>query len=182
MADFQRRDFLKAGLGFLAGSLLPAKAFAAMISPMQMRRTLAFYNVHTQEQIEVCYFDQDGYRFEALTQIDHILRDHRTGKINPIDTSLIDLLYTVQCQIRPLSPFSIISGYRSPETNERLRRASSGVAKRSLHTKGQAIDIRLPGYQTAKLRDLCVTLQSGGVGYYPKSDFVHLDIGPVRTW
>ncbi|MDA8138244.1 MAG: YcbK family protein [Desulfobacteraceae bacterium] len=182
MSDCKRRDFLKAGLGFLAGSLLPVKALAAMISPLEVRRTLALYNIHTEEHLDVCYFDQDGYRFDALTQIDHFLRDYRTGEVNTIDVDLIDLLYTVQCHIRPSAPFSIISGYRSRETNERLRRSTAGVAKDSFHTKGKAIDIRLPGYNTTSLRDLCVDLQAGGVGYYRKSNFVHIDIGPVRTW
>lgn len=177
-----RRDFLKAGLGVLAGSIFPLNAMASVFTKPQPNRILALYNIHTQEQLEICYFDHTGYRADALVRIDHILRDYRTGEVTPIDTGLLDLLYAVKCRVKPDVPFSVISGYRSPVTNERLRRATSGVAKKSFHTKGKAIDIRLPGYDTARLRDLCVNLQAGGVGYYPKSDFVHMDIGPVRTW
>lgn len=177
-----RRDFLKMGLGVLAGSMLPLNAMAAVLKQVEPNRMLSFYNIHTQEQTEVCYFDATGYRADALIQIDHVLRDYRTGEVNPIDTELLDLLYAVKCRVHPQTPFSVISGYRSPVTNERLRRSTNGVAKKSFHTKGKAIDIRLPGYSTGQLRKLCIGMKAGGVGYYPKSDFIHLDVGPVRTW
>jgi uncharacterized protein YcbK (DUF882 family) len=180
--EIQRRDFLKITMGVVVGCALPFDALAATLKGFDARRTLAFYNIHTNEQLKVCYFEQGRYHPESLEQINHILRDYRTGTIKPIDTDLLDLLFSVKCRIRPRTPFSVISGYRTPATNAMLRRSSTGVAKASFHIKGQAIDIRLPGYDTAALRNLCVKLRSGGVGYYSRSDFVHLDVGPVRTW
>lgn len=182
MPIYHRRDFLKIGLGILAGSALPLDALAAALKRIDAPRALAFYNIHTDERIELCYFDQGAYCPQALEQINYILRDFRTGEVTPIDTDLLDLLYAVKCRIHPRDSFSVISGYRSPETNEKLRRHTRGVAKKSFHTRGKAIDIRIPGYDTARLRNLCVRIKAGGVGYYPKSDFVHLDVGPVRAW
>lgn len=179
---YHRREFLKIALGALAGSALPFNVVSAGLRGGDARRTLSFYNIHTAERLTVCYFKQGAYNPEGLSRINHILRDFRTGTIKPIDTELLDLLFSIKCRIRPRDPFSVISGYRSPATNEMLRRYTTGVAKASFHTRGQAIDIRLPGYGTAALRNLCVKLHAGGVGYYARSDFVHLDVGPVRTW
>ncbi len=182
MPSQNRREFIKMGLGAFVGTMLPWAAMAKPLKGFDARRSLSFYNTHTDEKCEVCYFDEVGYRPEALNRINHILRDHRTDTIKEIDPNLLDLLFTLKCRISPRDPFHVISGYRSPQTNERLRRHSSGVAQKSFHTKGQAIDIRLPGYNTAQLRNLCVKMNAGGVGYYSQSDFVHIDIGPVRTW
>lgn len=162
--------------------MLPMPALAATLKHADAKRTLALFNTHTNESVSVCYYDSNGYREEALDQINHILRDYRTDEIQTIDTRLLDQLFTIKSRIHPRTPFHIISGYRSPATNDMLRKVSSGVARSSLHTKGRAIDIRLPGYGTHRLRKLCVNLKAGGVGYYPKSDFVHLDTGVVRTW
>ena len=170
------------GLGALAGSMLPFKAMALVQTQADTPRNLAFYNIHTDERLEVCYYCQGAYCPDALTSINHILRDFRSGELKSIDTDLLDLLYQVKYQTGTREPFQVISGYRSPATNEMLRRHTNGVAKRSYHTKGKAIDIRLAGYATRKLRDLCVRLHTGGVGYYAHSNFVHLDIGPFRTW
>ena len=182
MLNCHRRQFIKFGLGALAGSMLPLKAIASIVDSLDAPCELAFYNIHTSEQLEVCYRAQGIYQPEALAEINHILRDHRSGEIAPIDIELLDLLYAVKCKIRPSEPFEVISGYRSRATNEMLRRHTSGVAKTSFHTKGQAIDIRLSGYDTKRLRNLCIRMRTGGVGYYPRSNFVHLDIGPVRCW
>jgi len=179
---FHRRDFLKITVGIAAASAFPLDALAAALRGFDATRTLSFYNTHTNEQIKVCYFEQGLYLREGLDKINHVLRDHRTGIIKPIDTELLDLLFAVKCRVRPRGPFHVISGYRSPATNEMLRQNSGGVAKTSFHTKGKAIDIRLPGYNTAGLRNQCVNIGAGGVGYYSRSDFVHLDVGPVRTW
>lgn len=170
------------GMGALALSVVPMNALAAALKGFDARRTLAFYNTHTDESLQVCYFEQGAYREDGLVEIARILRDHRTDTVKPIDTALLDLLFAVKCRIRPRGPFHVISGYRSQSTNEMLRRNTSGVAKKSYHTKGQAVDIRLPGYNTSGLRNLCVKMNAGGVGYYSRSDFVHLDIGPIRTW
>lgn len=157
-------------------------AIAAITQSEPSQRRLAFYNTHTRETLDVCYYDQGAYCPDALARINRIMRDHRTSEIQPIDRRLLDALFAVKSRIRPRTPFHIISGYRSPTTNEMLRTSTSGVARTSFHTKGQAVDIRLPGYRTRRLRDLCRSLKSGGVGYYADSDFVHLDTGPVRTW
>jgi uncharacterized protein YcbK (DUF882 family) len=182
MPNYHRRDFLKIGLGALAGSLLPLKTITAAVGTDAASRGLSFYNTHTGERLNVLYYRQGDYCPEALARINHLLRDHRTGAVATIDTKLLDQLQAVKSLIQPHSPFQVISGFRSPLTNNRLRQSSSRVARRSFHTTGEAIDIRLPGYNTARLRDLCIQLKAGGVGYYPRSDFVHLDTGPVRAW
>ena len=166
----------------MAGSALPLNAMAAAMKGFDTKRSLAFYNIHTNEDLHVTYFQDGVYSPEALSRINHILRDYRTDSIKPIDTELLDLLFAVKCRVLPRGPFHVISGYRSPATNEMLRRRSTGVAKASFHTVGKAVDIRLPDYNTARLKNLCIKLKAGGVGYYDRSDFVHLDIGPVRTW
>jgi uncharacterized protein YcbK (DUF882 family) len=143
---------------------------------------LSFYNTHTGESIDACYFKQGSYCKEALDRINFILRDHRARKVHPIDVHLLDQLHAIKRKVRVDAPFHVISGYRSPATNGMLRRTTSGVARTSYHTSGRAIDIRLPGYHTKRLRHLCIAMKSGGVGYYPKSDFVHIDTGPVRSW
>lgn len=181
MGNCSRRDLLKFGTGLLAGCLVPATAWSAL-PPDGSRRTLSFYNTHTGERLSVCYCQKGAYCPDALKQINHILRDHRTGDVQVIDRRLLDLLYIVSQRLAPGMPFHIISGYRSPKTNAQLRKRSSGVAKRSFHTLGRAIDIRLPGCDTGRLRKACLSLKLGGVGYYPKSDFVHVDTGAFRTW
>lgn len=180
--SWSRREFLKLGLGAAAGSLLPMPAMAAVLKNLDPQRKLTFYNIHTNESLSICYYDEGIYRPQSLERIDHILRDYRTGGVVPIDPKLLDVLFALKCRMRSSAPFSVISGYRSPATNAMLRHTTSGVARCSFHTKGRAIDIRLPGYNTKHLRDLCIKLKAGGVGYYPKHDFVHLDTGRVRTW
>jgi uncharacterized protein YcbK (DUF882 family) len=145
-------------------------------------RSLSFYNIHTREHLETSYRVNGKLVRPAMQQINYILRDFRTGEIKPIDPNLLDLLYRIVIKVNPRSPISIISGYRCPRTNAALRRVTTGVAKNSLHMKGRAIDIRIPGYRTADLRQLAISFRRGGVGYYPASNFVHLDTGPVRTW
>jgi uncharacterized protein YcbK (DUF882 family) len=162
--------------------MLPLPALAATLKSVHTRRTLGFFNTHTHETLKVCYFDGDGYRPEALNKINFILRDYRADEILPIDPLLLDQLFALKSRIHPRTPFHVISGYRSPATNAMLRRTTTGVARTSFHTRGRAIDIRLPGYSTRRLRNLSIKLKAGGVGYYPKSDFVHLDTGQVRSW
>ncbi|MBR9981518.1 MAG: DUF882 domain-containing protein [Desulfatitalea sp.] len=173
---------MKMGLGALLASALPIHAIASVLEGNSAERSLHLFNTHTNEQLRVCYFKQGGYCRDGLARINHILRDHRTGKVAAIDPHLLDLLHTVKGQVQPTEPFHIISGYRSPQTNAQLRKNGTGVARKSFHTTGEAIDVRLPGYSTKRLRQLCLQMKAGGVGYYPRSDFVHLDIGPVRSW
>ena len=181
MSRCSRRRFLKIGTGFLATCFLPSMGWSAQ-SPDHARRSLSFYNTHTDERLSVCYYENGTYCSDAMDRINYILRDHRTGDIQTMDPNLLDLLVCVQRQLGCDTPFHIISGYRSPKTNAMLRKRTTGVAKYSYHMLGRAIDIRLPGCDTRKLRRTCLELREGGVGYYPRSDFVHLDTGDVRTW
>ena len=181
MSACSRRKFLKRGTALLAGCLVPTTGWSALL-PDGSRRSLSFYNTHTNERLSVCYYRQGAYCADALQRINHILRDHRTGEAQAMDRRLIDMMHAVNQRLAPGAPFHIISGYRSPKTNARLRKQSSGVAKFSFHMLGRAIDIRLPGCSTRKLRQACLDMQLGGVGYYPRSDFVHLDTGAFRTW
>jgi uncharacterized protein YcbK (DUF882 family) len=182
MKSLSRRQILKLGAQAAAAMLTPLPVWAAIKPPIAGLRSLALYNIHTQESVNVCYFKDGRYDQQAIEQINFILRDHRTGDVRPIDRELIDLLHTVSAKIGLKNPFHIISGYRSPKTNAMLHRLSSGVAGKSLHLVGKAIDIRIPQYNTVTLRNLCIKLNCGGVGYYSRSNFVHLDTGRVRTW
>ena len=163
-------------------SLVPCSAFGSVLKRLESRRSLSFFNIHTAEHLSVCYHENGGYQPEALASINHLLRDYRTDETRPIDPQLLDILYQLRRKTGQVEPFHVISGYRSPKTNAMLRRRTTGVAKSSLHTKGKAIDIRLPGCATSRLRDLCIEMRAGGVGYYGRSDFVHLDTGRIRSW
>jgi uncharacterized protein YcbK (DUF882 family) len=145
-------------------------------------RRLAFYHTHTGETLNVVYSERGAYVPDALAEVHHLFRDFRTGDVHPIDPALLDVLHDVQQATGGSGRFEIISAYRSPATNHMLSSRSNGVADRSLHLQGQAIDVRLPGVRTIDLRRAGLRLASGGVGYYPGSDFVHLDTGRVRSW
>lgn len=178
MKQNSRRNFLK--LGMLAAALpLPAMAKAWQSAP---ERRLRFHNLHTGEHLDLAYWVQGEYVPESLTEINHLLRDFRNGEVAVIEPGLLDLLNRVDVALGASQPFQVISGYRSPATNHLLAERSSGVAKHSLHMEGKAIDIRIPGIALADLRKTGLALRGGGVGYYPASDFVHLDVGRVRTW
>jgi uncharacterized protein YcbK (DUF882 family) len=143
---------------------------------------LMFRHTHTDESLRVVYRSGGSYVPDALQQIDWLMRDFRTGEVARIDPGLLDILHALRTACGGES-FEIISAFRSPATNERLRKADGkGVATRSLHLDGRAIDVRLTGFHTAALRDAALALAAGGVGYYPESDFVHLDTGRVRRW
>lgn len=173
-----RRAFLRdAGMAMLA--LAPLKA-AFGRSPE--RRTLSFEHTHTGESLSVVYFRAGEYQPASLEQINRVLRDFRTDEIHPIDTRTLDILFDLQTLANRDEPYQVISGYRSPRTNAALRSHSHGVAEHSLHLQGRAIDVRLGGFSTRRLHELARQMQRGGVGYYPQSDFVHLDSGPVRFW
>lgn len=145
-------------------------------------RTLEFVNLHTEETLDCCYWREGRYDPAALAKIDYLLRDHRAEEVLTIDRQLLDLLHSLRELSGSSAPYEVISGYRSPKTNARLRKSSGGVAKRSLHMQGKAIDVRLPDIKLAVLRDMAVSLQNGGVGYYAKSNFLHLDTGRTRRW
>ena len=146
-------------------------------------RHLKLFHTHTGERLDVVYRLGDTYIPEALNKLDHFLRDHRTGEVHHYDPRVFDLLSDlIQAAGRPNAEIQIICGYRTPTSNEYLRTHTTGVAKNSLHMQAEAIDIRLPGTRTSKFRDVALTLGRGGVGYYPSSDFIHVDVGRVRHW
>lgn len=181
--QINRRGFIK--LGFLvtvAAAFEPARTMASVTNSLNSKKVLSLVNTHTGEHLDVCYCQDGVYRPAALNRIKHILRDHRTGSIKTIDTRVLDILYNLSRRLETPGPFHIISGYRSPATNAALHRQSAKVATRSFHTQGMAIDLRVPDCKTTTVHAAAVNLRAGGVGYYPESDFVHVDCGPVRCW
>ena len=187
-AAVSRRKFLSFGAiaaGSLAISSIAKPASAALFSPTSQfsgARRVSFRNTHTGETFSGVYRVGDKYLPDAFDRINIVLRDFRSNELFPIDPRVIDIIYSVHELTRQVEPYEVLSGYRCPKTNAGLRSHSEGVAKNSLHMTGQAIDLRLPGYNTKQIRNLAVSLKAGGVGYYPKSDFVHMDTGDVRTW
>lgn len=174
-----RRRLLK-GLGGLSLGLgCAARAHAA--PPAAGDCHLSFHHTHTDERLSIVYRRDGRYLAAALNRIDWLLRDFRTGEVRRIDPRLLDILHALSRSCDG-DTFEVVSAYRSPATNALLRRTGDGVAKHSLHLDGRAIDVRLAGFNTARLRDVALTLGRGGVGYYPESDFVHLDTGRVRAW
>ena len=144
---------------------------------------MRFLHTHTGEKLDVVYRDGNSYVPGALTELDHFLRDYRNGEVRHYDPRLFDLLYKLlDAAGRPEAWINVVCGYRTPQTNAYLRSHGHSVAKHSLHMQAMAIDIRLPGTSTAKLRDLALALHEGGVGYYAGSDFIHVDVGRVRRW
>lgn len=179
-ARHPRRQFLRtttlAGLACLPVWALPAQAAEAP-------RGLAMHHLHTQESIDLVYANGAERDPLALTQFNSFLRDHYTGDVGSIDPTLLDVLHEVRRVLDNPNPFEIFSGYRSPATNQHLREVGAGgVARKSLHMEGRAIDVRLPGTDLVALRDAALSLQAGGVGFYAKDGFVHLDTGRVRNW
>ena len=178
MVEPTRRRFLH-GLGWVAAALARTpRALADVTAP----RSLALVHTHTGEQLSAVYFAGGVYVPSALEAINHLLRDFRSETIYPIEPQLLDRLYVLQSAAACATEFQVICGYRSPATNNMLRQRSTGVAEHSLHMQGRAIDIRLPGCNTAQLAMLARRTLTGGVGYYRVSDFVHIDTGAVRSW
>lgn len=173
-----RRRLLRSALALAPLLALPRLALASAGA----HRELAFNHTHTGERLRVLYFDNGAYVDDALAAVNHLLRDFRTGDVHPIDCQLLDLLHAVRTDTGSSAPFQIVSGYRSPLTNLRLQRAGTGVATHSLHMEGKAIDVRLADVPLPRLRRAAAAHAAGGVGYYPASDFVHLDTGRVRYW
>lgn len=174
-----RRHLLRAGLGACTLLALPS-AYAAQAKVSEKR--LSLLNLHTGERAKAVYWAQGRYIPDALQVFEKVLRDHRSGEKHPIDPRLLDLMQFLNYRIGNRKEFLVISGYRSPSTNAALSAHSQGVAKKSLHMQGKAIDIRLPGVPLKVLRKAAISLNAGGVGYYPASNFIHLDTGNVRYW
>ncbi len=175
-----RRDFLRSGL--MAAGMLALPRWARAATEPEVK-TLSFYHLHTGERLRrIPFWEQGEFVPDALHEINRLLRDFRTGEVAEIDRGVLDILFRLRESTGSANAFHIISGFRSSATNAMLRTKSRGVAKGSLHTRGMAIDVRLPGTQLKALRQAALDLKAGGVGYYPKSDFVHVDTGRVRWW
>ena len=183
---FNRRSFLGYSALATAAALVPGRADAATAAaPAKRERTLSFFHTHTGERLKVAYCCNGEYQPEALAQLNHLLRDFRVNEERAIDPQLFDLLHELGGTLETDQPFHIISGYRSPKTNLMLRErggAHTGVASSSLHMVGKAMDIRVPGVKLDHLRTAAASLKLGGVGFYPSSNFVHVDTGRVRYW
>lgn len=175
-----RREFIKlAGSGLVVAACTPSMAMAASsVKP----RSLALNNLHTGEALETCYFDGRNYVGKELARLNHLCRDFRQNEVYPMDKRLFDQISKIQSLLGTQAEVQVISGYRSPATNEKLRNQSSGVAKKSYHMLGQAMDFRLDGVNLKQVREAAISLKAGGVGYYPSSNFIHIDTGPVRNW
>lgn len=173
-----RRTAARAALLLLAACLPVALNNAAT----REERRLSLYHTHTRESLDISYARDGKYLAPALDRINDFLSDFRTGDVTEVDPELLDVLFDVREALGSTETFEVISAYRSPATNEMLRSNSSGVARNSQHLLGTAIDVRLRGTETSALRDAAIELERGGVGYYPESDFVHIDTGRVRQW
>jgi uncharacterized protein YcbK (DUF882 family) len=194
-----RRTLLKSGLGLTFAATALAAAPLAFADPDPIgdlidrstgggllaatgARRLAFDNLHTGETLDVAYWENGAYLPDALEAVNHVLRDHYNNEVHVIQPQLLDLLTALSHKVGETPRFEVISGYRSPSTNAMLHAESSQVAVSSLHMLGEAIDIRMSGLDLSYLHTAALDLDMGGVGYYPESDFVHVDIGRVRRW
>ena len=177
-----RRAFLKAaGIAWIAGNF-PKPSFATLGKDIPNAKVLHLFHPESEESLTTTYWSGGKYVDSALSDIDFIMRDRHTGETRQIDKDLLDLLYNISLELTTNKPFHILSGYRCPETNELLRKQGWAVSVQSLHEKGKAVDIRLPSTHLSSLRRAAYRLKKGGVGYYPKLDFVHIDIGTIRYW
>ena len=184
--NLNRRSFLGIGAAATAAALVPGRAQAAVSSAAKRRdRVLSFFHTHTGERLKIAYCCDGEYQPEALAQLNHLLRDFRVNEQKEIDPKLFDLLHELGGVLETDQPYHVISGYRSPKTNAILRErggSHTGVASKSLHMVGKAMDIRVPGVKLDHLRSAAASLKVGGVGFYPTSNFVHVDTGRVRYW
>jgi uncharacterized protein YcbK (DUF882 family) len=183
-SSVNRRSFLKTGALalFVAPTLVEAAAMGSSTLTNLRERSLSFHNLHTGESLKTVYWQHGDYLHSSLADINRVLRDHRTGERHDIDPGLLDLLCDLRLRLETQESLQIISGYRSASTNEMLHAKSDGVATRSLHLDGKAVDIRIRGRALSVLRKTALTMKAGGVGYYPSSNFVHVDTGRVRSW
>lgn len=172
----------------LASARLPLRrpddsgSAATAITGSDGARELHLLNTHTGEKLKRAYWAEGRYEPEVLKEIAHLMRDHRSGELHEIDPALLDALHAMRLNLDSGEAFHIISGYRSPATNAQMRENNAGVARKSYHMRGMAVDIRLPGRDLTHLRKAAIDIGFGGVGDYPRSDFLHIDVGPVRQW
>jgi uncharacterized protein YcbK (DUF882 family) len=174
-----RRAFIGAGV---AGLVLahPLSAMASIRKTSE--RKLSLVHLHTGENLSCSYWNNGSYLRDSLSDINQLLRDHRSGEQTAIDPKVLDILWSLWTRSGARRPIEVFSAYRSPSTNDMLRRRSRGVARQSYHMQGKAVDIKIPGVTSRQLVHLAKDLGKGGVGYYPRSGFVHIDTGPVRYW
>jgi len=177
-----RRTLLKLGLGLTATSTLASLSGQSLADTITAPRRLRLVNAHTWEKLDVTYWMEGVYLDSALNKIDHLMRDHRANEATQIDLNLLDYMHALYKLTGTDERLHVLSGYRTAKTNAALRARSSGVAKYSLHMEGRAVDLNIPTVPTNQLREMAISLQSGGVGYYAKSGFVHIDTGNVRYW
>ena len=177
--SLNRRCFLGMGLD-AATAMTPTLGWAKPVRKVE--RSLGFFQARTGERLEAVYFANGRYIPSALKQINYILRDYRVDQVKPIAPALLDLLYALRQRLGVTEPIEVLSGYRSPQTNAMLSRENRAVAKHSLHIEAKAIDIIMPGIRTVDVARAAREMQAGGVGYYPRLSFVHVDVGAVRTW
>ena len=181
--QIQRRTLLKAGFAGVIGSMVPfIGAGNVLASNGGSTWKMSCRNSHTGESFSGVYRVGDKYLPEAFERLNYVLRDFRTGEVFPMDPHVIDILSIMHRKISTAEPYEVLSGYRSPKTNAMLGRKTRGVASNSFHMYGQAVDIRIPEYSTKRIRNIAKSLSAGGVGYYPRSNFVHVDTGDVRSW
>lgn len=177
--DLSRRRFVQKSIGLCTVGMMPA---AWSVDAQATPAGLSFLNLHTGESLQTAIMPDTDLGSATLGPVNRILRDHRSGESTVMDPDLLKNLAILQAEVGVAGPFHVISGYRSPKTNAKLRAAGRGVATKSLHMQGKAIDIRLPGCDLHTLKDAARSLKCGGVGYYAKSNFVHMDTGRVRYW
>ena len=181
-----RRRLLAGGCAWALGAVLPRPVLAGgppgAARHSRRPRRIDLVSVPTREEVSVVYWDGARYDVDALQEVTHVLRDYHTGEVRPVDPRLLDLLHDLRWLLRTSQPFQILSGYRSPQTNALMRRQDARVAPHSYHLDAKAADVRLPGVDGGRLLQAALALQRGGIGYYPRRDFVHLDTGPLRVW
>ncbi len=181
-SNINRRQFIRMGLITTVSALVPKAVLASIDESPPPQRVMSLLNLYTNENIEAVYWEGGQYIPEALSEINYIFRDHRTEEMTDISPDLLDLLYSIQLKLKSKEPLQIVSGYRTPRSNALLRKIRRGVARNSLHMYGKAADIRLEGYSIKDIRHAALSCTAGGVGYYPRSNFVHVDVGLVRYW
>ena len=177
--QISRRSFLKKSALITGAAIVTGDELFASSSDV---KTLQLHNIHQNRTYQASFYEKDAYKLSGLFEVNKAFIDHRAHEITRIDIDLINLMYDISQHVGLDKKFNVISGYRSKNTNAKLRKRMSGVAKDSFHMKGKAVDIYVPGVSLRKLKDTAVGLRAGGIGYYPKSNFLHIDVGPVRSW
>lgn len=174
-----RRTVLRLGALSVGAALVGRPAAARSVSAT---RCLDLYAINTGERLRAEYVARGRYLPDALAAVSHLMRDHRSGDVHPIDPALLDVVHRLATRLETTQPIHVVCGYRSPETNRRKLAAGERVARNSFHLHGRAVDLAVPGRSSAVVRRAALSLRVGGVGHYPRAGFVHVDTGPVRTW